>query len=160
MIAINLPAFGQDSKMPTDLPITTPVHVGDIYGEGVSDKYLSSAVTANDIEKMLTKTDKIENVTVKGTVTEVCPNKGCWVTLETEGDRRFFVKMKDYGFFVSTDLKGKKIALHGNVENKVISVDEMKHYAEDAGKSEAEINAITEPGSEIRFMASGIKVIK
>lgn len=159
MIAALQFGFAQDGKDAMDLPITTPVSVGDIYGEGVTADGLAASVTATELEKLLNDVDQIENVTVTGTVTEVCPKKGCWVTLDTDSDQRFFVKMKDYGFFVSTDLKGKKIALTGNAENKSVSVEEMQHYAEDAGKSKEEIAAITEPGKEVRFLASGIKVI-
>ena len=68
--------------------------------------------------------------------------------------------MKDYAFFVPTSLVGKNVVLEGNAETKTISVDEQKHYAEDAKKSQAEIDAITTPKEEIRFMASGIKVVK
>ena len=75
-----------------------------------------------------------------------------------EGEK-FFVKMKDYAFFVPTALVGKNVVLEGNAETKVISVDEQKHYAEDAKKSQAEIDAITKPKEEIRFLASGIKVV-
>ena len=39
------------------------------------------------------------------------------------------------------------------------SVEELKHYAEDAKKSQDEIDAITEPKTEIRFMASGMVVV-
>jgi hypothetical protein len=73
---------------------------------------------------------------------------------------KFFVKMKDYAFFVPTALKGKTVVLEGNAETKIISVDEQKHYAEDAKKSQKEIDAITQPQEEIRFVANGIKVIK
>lgn len=150
-------AFAQEDQK---LPITDPVSVGDSYGEGVSDDALKTAVTAEQLEKMLNDSDQIEDAVVYGTVTEVCPKKGCWVTIDTESDQRFFVKMKDYGFFVSTDLKGKNIVLQGKAENKSVSVEEMQHYAEDAGKSEEEIAAITEPGKEVRFLASGIRVVE
>ncbi|HJV20168.1 MAG TPA: hypothetical protein VJ552_09855 [Sediminibacterium sp.] len=39
------------------------------------------------------------------------------------------------------------------------SVDELKHYAADAKKSKAEIDAITQPKKEIRLVAKGIKVV-
>ena len=42
---------------------------------------------------------------------------------------------------------------------KEVSVDELKHYAEDAKKSQEEIDAIKEPKKELRFTASGIKVL-
>ncbi len=79
--------------------------------------------------------------------------------METDDNEKFFVKMKDYAFFVPTALKGKNIVLEGSAETKIISVDEQKHYAEDAKKSQAEINAITKPQEEIRFVANGIKVV-
>ena len=67
--------------------------------------------------------------------------------------------MKDYAFFVPTALKGKTVVMEGKAENKEISVNELKHYAEDAKKSQAEIDKITKPENETRFLASGIKVV-
>ena len=45
-------------------------------------------------------------------------------------------------------------------ENKVTSVEMLKHYAEDAKKSQVEIDAIKEPKQEIVIQATGIYVIK
>jgi hypothetical protein len=67
--------------------------------------------------------------------------------------------MKDYAFFVPTALKGKNVVLEGDVEKKITSVEELKHYAKDAKKSRDAINVITLPKEEIRFIASGIKVV-
>lgn len=132
--------------------------VGDSYGAKVNAK--TKAISTEDLQKKLKENRKAENVAVKAKVTEVCPNKGCWLTLETENNERFFVKMKDYAFFVPTALKGKNVILEGTAEEKTLSVEEARHYAEDAKKSQAEIDAITEPQKEIRFMANGIKVVK
>lgn len=134
--------------------------VGDTYGAQVSAKAEKSAITPAKLEKKLQKEKKVENVAIKGKVTDVCDKKGCWLTIETEDKDKFFVKMKDYAFFVPTALIGKNVVLEGNAETKVISVDEQKHYAEDAKKSQAEIDAITKPQEEIRFLANGIKVVK
>lgn len=46
----------------------------------------------------------------------------------------------------------------GDAKIKTSSVAEQKHYAEDAKKTQAEIDAITEPKNEIRFTASGITI--
>ncbi|WP_332028467.1 DUF4920 domain-containing protein, partial [Kaistella sp.] len=118
-----------------------------------------TAISPKKLEKKLKSSKKLENVAVKGKVTDVCDKKGCWLTVETDDNEKFFVKMKDYAFFVPTALKGKNIVLEGSAETKIISVDEQKHYAEDAKKSQAEINAITKPQEEIRFVANGIKVV-
>jgi len=42
--------------------------------------------------------------------------------------------MKCYSFFVSTALKGKNLVLEAGAERKIISVEELKHYAKDAKK--------------------------
>ena len=44
--------------------------------------------------------------------------------------------------------------------NQVFTVDELKHYAEDEGKSTADIEAITQPEEEMKFMADGVVVIE
>ena len=72
----------------------------------------------------------------------------------------FFVKMKDYAFFVPTALEGKTVVMEGSAESKTTSVKELQHYAEDAKKSQAEIDAIKEPKTETRFLASAIKVVE
>lgn len=150
-------AFSQEQKKSG--PPAGNAIVGDTYGSVVTSTE-SKAITVEKLAKKLKKDNtKVENVTIKGKVTDVCDKKGCWLTIQTEDDTQFFVKMKDYGFFVPTALKGKNVVLEGNAERKVTSVDEQKHYAEDAKKPQAEIDAITKPKEEIRFVANGIKVV-
>lgn len=133
--------------------------VGDYYGADVSNVAVKNAISVEKLDDKLQVSSKIENIAVKGEVTGVCPKRGCWVSVKTEDGSSFFVKMKDYGFFVPTALKGKNVVLEGNAERKVTSVEELKHYAKDAKKSKAEIDAIKAPKEEIRFLASGIKVV-
>ena len=152
--------FAQETEKPKYAPPAGNALVGDTYGAGVSANAEKNAISAKKLDKKLKKSKKIENVAVKGKVTEVCEKKGCWLTVETDNNERFFVKMKDYAYFVPTALEGKTVVLEGVAESKMVSVDELKHYAEDAKKSQAEIDAITKPEEEIRFMASGIKVVE
>ncbi len=159
-IAISTAVFAQEATKPKFSPPAGNALVGDIYGAGVTEKSEKKAITPSKLNKELKKSKKLENVAVKGKVTDVCEKKGCWLTVETENNEQFFVKMKDYAFFVPTALKGKNVVLEGKAEKKVTSVDELKHYAEDAKKSQAEIDAITEPKEEIRFLANGIKVVE
>ncbi|WP_244201586.1 DUF4920 domain-containing protein [Flavobacterium cutihirudinis] len=56
---------------------------------------------------------KIENVVVKGIAENVCKKRGCWVIIKTENGSSFFVKMKDYAFFVPTTLIEKNVVLEG-----------------------------------------------
>jgi hypothetical protein len=70
------------------------------------------------------------------------------------------VKMKDYAFFLPVAAKGKTVAIEGEVIMKTTSVAELKHYAEDAKKSQAEIDAIKEPQKEVRVTAKGIVIVE
>lgn len=157
-IAFSTVAFAQEVEKKVGPPAGKAL-VGEVYGTQLSAKAQQSAISAKKLERKLRSAKKVENVAVKGKVTDVCDKKGCWLTVETDNNEKFFVKMKDYAFFVPTALKGKNVVLEGSAETKVISVDEQKHYAEDAKKSQAEIDAITKPQQEIRFVATGIKVV-
>lgn len=93
----------------------------------------------------------------------VCQVKGCWMNLvPTDGssDESIFVKFKDYGFFMPLDLAGSEVIVDGIAYREVTSVDELRHYAEDEGKSAEEIAKITEPAEELKFMADGVIILK
>lgn len=132
--------------------------VGDFYGEKPSAAAIEKAVDADDLVKTMANQDSA-TLSIKGEVLDVCEKKGCWIRLKTDDNEELFVKMQDYGFFVPTSLKGKKVVLDGSAKLKNVSVSEQKHYAEDAKKSKEEIDAIKEPKTEIRYTATGIEVV-
>ena len=136
-------------------PPAGPAKVGDTYGETIKP---DGAIAVDALPKALEANNTLDTK-ITGKVTDVCPKKGCWLTLETADKTKVFVKMKDYGFFVPTDMIGKTIVLDGQAKLKTTSVEELQHYAEDAKKSKEEIAAITKPEQEIRFMAKGILVV-
>jgi hypothetical protein len=118
---------------------------------------ITGAIAANELPNMLA--DKTTaDVKVKGKVTEVCKAEGCWIRMETASGP-MLIKMKDHSFTVPLALNGKTIVADGTAELKETSVEMLKHYAEDAGKSKAEIEAITEPKKEIILQAKGILVL-
>lgn len=129
---------------------------GDAYGATIRAEKM---IDIRHIPAMLDKKDSFP-ATVKATVLEVCPNKGCWLKLAVNDTTTAFVKMKDYGFFLPSAIKGKTIVLEGEVKLVTTPVSELRHYATDAGKPQSEIDAITQPKKEIRFTASGIRIIK
>lgn len=129
---------------------------GDKYGEIKSiDGAVDIALVPAELEKKGTVTAKI-----KAKVLDVCPNKGCWITLAINDSTEAFVKMKDYAFFVPLAAKGKTVVLDAKASYKTISVEELKHYAEDAKKPQSEIDAIKQPKKEVRLLASGIQVVE
>ena len=48
------------------------------------------------------------------------------------------------------------VVMNGKAYVSETSVEELRHYAEDAGKSEEEITAITEPERTFSFEADGV----
>ena len=92
------------------------------------------------------------------TVNEVCQAKGCWMTLNLENGNEVRVKFKDYGFFVPKDISGKEVIVNGKAFVDEVSVDELRHYAEDAGKTKEEIAQIIETKKTFSFEADGVLV--
>lgn len=130
---------------------------GDIYGAKVKAK---GAIDLTDVASQLESGATFEETKMKAKITDVCPNKGCWLKLELPDGKQAMVKMKDYGFFVPLAAKGKTVIIEGKASMKTVSVNELKHYAEDAKKSQAEIDAITQPKKEINILAKGIVVVE
>ncbi|RUT70935.1 DUF4920 domain-containing protein [Flavobacterium cupreum] len=157
-LSISTLSFSQEAVEKKSPPAGNAL-VGDYYGSDVSKASENKAISVEKLESGLKNSKKVENVAVKGLVTDVCEKRGCWLTIKTEDGSPFFVKMKDYAFFVPTALKGKNVVLEGTAEKKITSVEELKHYAKDGKKPQSEIDAIITPKEEIRFVADGIKVV-
>jgi hypothetical protein len=137
---------------------TTKKTTGQQFGEAISAK------GAIPYEELLTKLDDVDSLQTKvvGEVSAVCQMKGCWMNLTT-GDAtqpEMMVQFKDYGFFMPKDIAGRKVVLDGYAYREVTGVEELRHYAEDAGKSKEEINAITEPSEKLKFLASGVILLE
>ena len=116
---------------------------------------LSESLT---VDQAIGQIDQIKEkeVLLAGKVTKVCQMKGCWMAFNSQlGPVR--VTFKDYAFFVSEELVGKRVLAQGMMFEKTMSVSEARHYAQDAGMPKEEIEKITEPVQEFRFVASAVK---
>ncbi|MHA6279791.1 DUF4920 domain-containing protein [Salinimicrobium sp. CAU 1759] len=100
------------------------------------------------------------NVTFKADVASVCKKKGCWMNVGLQDGREVMVKFKDYAFFVPKDIEDKEVIMGGKAYVTEMSVEDQRHYAEDAGKTAAEIKAITKPSITLSFIADGVKIKK
>jgi hypothetical protein len=135
-------------------PNSKSAQKGVVYGKKTN---ANGAIEVNLLEEKLATADSYKGK-VKGTVTSVCEKKGCWMKLaQTDGDG-IMIRFKDYKFFMPLDIAGKDVVLIGEAKKTITSVDELRHYAEDAGKSKEEIEKITEPKAEIEFIATGVLV--
>ena len=130
------------------------------FGDTVSaSDYLSSNDALSNY-KALKLGDTI-NLKFNANIKEVCSKKGCWMTLPAgNDDETIMVRFKDYGFFMPLDAAGKEVIVAGKAFVNEVSVADLKHYAEDAGKSSEEIANITEPAMEFAFEANGVLLKK
>lgn len=135
-------------------PPKVPAKKGTNFGAKTS---VEGAIAANELTNVLA--DKTTaDVKVKGKVVEVCKAEGCWLRMET-ANGPMLIKMKDHAFMVPLAMNGKTIVADVTATFKETTVEMLKHYAEDAGKSKAEIDAITTSKKEIILQAKGILVL-
>ncbi|PIY08429.1 MAG: DUF4920 domain-containing protein [Flexibacter sp. CG_4_10_14_3_um_filter_32_15] len=133
----------------TDLVST---NANEKYGAEITE---DNAIAVSEIPALLEQQDSVE-LKVIGKIGECCQKKGCWMKVPISETQEMFVRFKDYGFFVPMDSEGKEIIMEGKVKKEVIPVAQLRHYAEDAGKSKEEIEKITEDEVKISFMAAGV----
>lgn len=126
-----------------------------VYGDSVKNGQLIQLASVPS--KMNGESKK--EMKVRGFVKEVCQEKGCWMTMDLDQGDEMRVTFKDYEFFVPKDMGGKEVVLDGFVYTDTVSVKKQRHYAEDAGKSPAEIAAITSPKIQLAFEAKGVVVM-
>ena len=125
----------------------------EIYGE----LFDSSEIIDYNSEKdtFLNSSSKIK---LEGEILSSCPMKGCWMKISVEKDT-VLVRFKDYGFFVPKNgIEGKRTIINGNISVDTLSVAQLQHYAEDAGKSKEEIALINKPEITISFLADGVLI--
>ena len=136
----------------------TPVQVQsttyNLYGDAFET---DSILSLNELSQKIEKIGDTLQLTLKGTIKEVCTKKGCWMTLSMENDSEMMVRFKDYGFFIPLDASGE-VLIHGKAFISETSVDDLRHYAEDAGASDDEIAAITTPKTSYNFEADGVLI--
>ena len=97
-------------------------------------------------------------VKIEGEILSSCPMKGCWMKISVEKDT-VLVRFKDYGFFVPKNgIDGKSTIINGKLSVDTLSIAQLQHYAEDAGKSKEEIALISKPEITISFLADGVLI--
>lgn len=124
------------------------------FGEKIS---ADNVLTSSQIQEKY-KTLKVGDTAIvkfEAKVNSVCQTKGCWMRLDI-GDEEAMVKFKDYGFFMPKNISDKNVIVRGKAFVAEVSVEEQRHYAEDAGKSKEEIEAITEVEKTLSFEADGV----
>jgi hypothetical protein len=124
------------------------------YGSEIST---AGAKPVSQVPLLLQQQDSLY-LTLSGTALSSCTKKGCWMTVDLGTGESMRVTFKDYAFFVPKDLSGEQVVMEGVLKREVSSVEEQRHYAEDAGKSAAEIAAIQQADTAYTFEAVGVQI--
>lgn len=123
-----------------------------IYGAAFTPEHI---LQANELTSKMSGKDSIQ-ATVKAEVLESCQAKGCWMDVKM-ANSSMKVTFRNYGFFLPIEnLQEREVIFTGTAKRELISVEDQRHYAKDAGKTDAEIAAITTPAEELRFVADGV----
>ena len=128
----------------------------DLFGEQITE---DAAIEPVQLAAQLEGKDTL-TIKVKGKIKEVCQKKGCWMNIDMGNNEEMTVRFKDYAFFVPKDATGREVIFEGVAFRDTTSIDDLKHYAEDAGKTAEEIAKITKPEVSISFEASGVMIRK
>lgn len=115
------------------IKLSEPIKITDTYE--VYGNEVDNFETPKTLTEVLLSDDKSSSTVIVNTsIAEVCEKKGCFFIAQ-EGEHSARITFKDYGFFVPTDSKGKTVTIIGELSKKVLSEEQAKHFAEDAGKS-------------------------
>lgn len=125
------------------------------FGENIKAENSISSAEMSEKYKNLKEGDTL-NIKFSAPIKEVCKSKGCWMKLDLGNEQESFVNFKDYGFFMPMNADGREVIVNGKAFVKVTTVDELQHFAKDAGNSEEEIAKITEPKYTLAFEADGV----
>jgi hypothetical protein len=136
-------------------PAPDTVVADGVYGQEFDAE---NAISMDSLESLMAAGQPIELVKVSGQIKEVCQAEGCWMTIQKKDGNGMRVTFNDHAFFIPKDLAGKTAMFEGKAYIETTSVEDLRHYAEDEGKSKEDIAKITEPLSELVFDARGVMI--
>jgi starvation-inducible outer membrane lipoprotein len=145
---------GQDKEQDSPVAEASAAAEWQHFGAAVNQQEVVAAYKLTD---MAAKEDSLL-LTVKGEALSSCSKKGCWMKVKLAEGEEMRVTFKDYGFFVPKDLTGEEVIFEGMLTHKMIDVETLQHYVQDAGASEEEVKQITDPKKEYSFEATGVLV--
>ncbi len=145
----------EETRTETEVQATTTEQLAYFGGKLEEGTSLSAGEFMTQLKDM--KVGDSIAVKLEGDINSVCQKKGCWMRVAA-GEEELMVRFKDYGFFVPKDAAGKETIIQGYAFVEETSVEDLKHYAMDAGKSEDEIAAITAPKRTYSFTADAVAI--
>ncbi|MCG8417091.1 MAG: DUF4920 domain-containing protein [Proteobacteria bacterium] len=118
---------GTPSAAKSSAPTPAKTAKGTVYGAGVTD------AEAVSIDQLLADPQAYvgKTVQVEGTVSDVCPKRGCWFEMagQKPGQKLRF-KVQDGIMVFPMDAKGKHAVAEGVVSVRTLSPEERRKYLE------------------------------
>ena len=129
-----------------------PTSITGSYGQANLDSH--GIIDGSQLLQELHGKDSLQTI-VRGKITAACQAKGCWLSMDVEG-QDMYVKFKDYGFFVPKNCANYTAVVSGWAYIDTLTVSQQKEIAKDSEVSSTEIASITEPKIELQFIADGV----
>jgi len=127
------------------------------YGEEIS---IDEAISPVELMLEMEGRDSMA-VTLEAVINSSCKKKGCWMNVDAGNGEEMKVTFTDYGFFVPKEgVEGMTAIMQGTAMWDTLSVEMLRHYAEDGGATPEEIEEITEPEFSLSFVADGVVIRK
>jgi len=166
IFALSLTLFScKDNKEQTEEAVAV---TEEIVEEKTQYQTFGAEITDKDVvgqDVMMAKYNKMKpgdttKIKFIANVKKVCQKKGCWMRLDLGDEAESLVKFKDYGFFMPMDIAGQEVIVKGKAFVEETSVEDLKHFAEDGGKTQEEIDAITESELTYSFISEGVLLVE
>ena len=119
----------------------------------------TAAISVAELVTRMAKSKEPQTVTIKSPLSAVCQNAGCWVQVPRPDGKPLMVRFKNHFTIPPATPLGTESYIHGVAYWDTVSVKMLRHYAEDAGKSQEEINKIIQPEFKLNFEGDGIKLV-
>ncbi len=105
-----------------------------VYGEAIS----VADTTAISVLQRAPELFVGNQVLVSGTISDVCPHKGCWIDIRDRAGQTIRVKVQDDVIVFPVEAKGKTVAAQGVVEKLELDRQQLvrmkQHEAEERGQ--------------------------
>lgn len=113
------------------------------------------------ISELLEHPDKYvgKEIKVEGIATDVCPKRGCWMTVQSDKKAQsLFVKVADGEMVFPMSARGKHVVLQGKLHKFTMSLEQTiafeKERASETGKT-FDPKSVTKPRVQYLFKPSG-----
>ena len=115
------------------------------------------------VSEILAQPDKYagRTVRVKGIVTDVCEERGCWIKIGAGKGTEILFKVEDGVIAFPMAAKGSQVVAEGTVSKRVLSVEQQKAMCDkeaQATKTKADYSKVAGPRTIVRLEGLGAEI--